>query len=129
MTQPKQTTTRTKEVTIGAISQEAAAAALNTATNLRDASERLTQELVDAGLATQEAGTRATREYLASLAKVRKEWIKKSDEVGEKASSISPSDFDYPFKHEIEELNAGILEGTRKAFEFFAAPLLASTKR
>jgi hypothetical protein len=129
MTQPKQTTARTNEVTVAAISQEAAATALNTATSLRDASEKLTQEFIDAGLATQEAGTRATREYLASLAKVRKEWIKRSDEVSEKAASLSPADIDYSFKSEIEDGNARILEGTRKAFEFFTAPLLASTRR
>ncbi len=129
MTQAKQTTNRTTEVTITALSQEAAATALNTAAVIRDASEKLTQDLIDTSLANHEAGSRATREYLASLAKVRKEWIKKSDDVSEKASSLSPSDIDYPFKREFEELNAGILDGTRKAFEFFTAPLLAATRR
>lgn len=128
MTQAKQTTNRTSEVTIATLSQEAATTALNTAATLRDASEKLTQEFIDTGLATHEASTRATREYLASLAKVRKEWIKKSDEVSEKAASLSPAEFEYPFKREIEEFNAGFVEGTRKTLDFFTAPL-ASTRR
>lgn len=128
MTQAKQTTPA-NEVTIAALSQETAAAAVNTAATLRDASEKLTQEFIDASLTSQEAGTRASREYLASLAKVRKDWIRKSDEVTEKASSLSVSDIDYPLKSEIEELSAGIVEGTRKAFEFWTAPLLTATRR
>lgn len=128
MTQPKQST-KANGITIAVLTQDVTSAALSTVTQLRDASEKLTQEFVEASLSSQEAGGRATREYAGTLFKARQTWIKRAGELTEKAGPISAAEIEYPLKREIEEFHASILEGTKKAFEFFTAPLLAAAKR
>lgn len=129
MTQSKQANNRVEGATITGLSQEAAIATFHAATRVREASEKLAQEFVEASLSSQETGARVAKEYTGSLAKARNEWMKRADDLTEKALSISPSEIDYPWKREIEEFNASVLESTRKAFEFFTAPFLAAAKR
>jgi hypothetical protein len=129
MTQSKQAGNRAEGATITGLSQEAVVSNFHAATRVREASEKLAQEILEASLSSQETGARAAKEYTGSLARARHEWMKKADDLTEKALSISPSGIDYPWKREIEEFNASVLESTKKAFEFFAAPFLAAPKR
>ena len=132
MTQAKQTTNHAAEATeatIADLSHETAITAYHVASRVREASDKLTQELVEASLASHESGARAAREYLGSLAKARQEWSKKAGEVAERALSVSPTAIDYPLTRGIETFNASVLENTKRALEFYTAPFTVAAKR
>lgn len=111
------------------LSQETALAVFHAAVQTRQATDKLVQNLVEVGISYQEASARLTKEYASSLHQARQEWMKMATEATEKMLSVSPTSIEYPFKKEVEEFNANIVEGVKRTYELFAGPFSAVTKR
>ena len=73
------------------LSQETALAAFHAAVQTRQATDRLVQNLMDAGISYQETSTRLAKECAGSLYQARQEWMKKATDVTEKMLSVWPT--------------------------------------
>lgn len=121
--------TETQTSSFAELTQETMLTAFHVATRIRESNEKLAQEIAEASLASQEAGARAAKDYVTGLHKARNEWVKKATEVSEKALSISPASLDFPWRNEVAEWNAQVIEGARRAFDLFTAPFAATARR
>ncbi len=108
------------------LSQQTAVGSLRSAVQAQKAADRMVSALVEAGAASQQAGLNIAVAYVESLNKVRQGWVEQAAEVSEQLLNLSPLEFDYPFRSEVESYNAAILEQSRKAFDVFTAPFRAA---
>lgn len=96
------------------ITKDAAIATMRANLQFQQAANSAAYGFFDAGLSAHNAATSLTKVYLANLDQIQQEYLKKSQELGEKVVQS-----EYPLQHEISEFNARMIEQTRRVFEFF----------
>ena len=111
------------------ISRETSLVTYRAAVETQKAADRMLEKMIEAGTASQEAGLQFGRSYLQTLNQARQGWTSQANQVAERMLTASPSDFEYPFKNEMEQINDGIAQGAKLLFDAFFAPLRAAARR
>ncbi len=129
MAQTKQTTTTEDFTTLVELTRESSVAAFRFAMHAGQATEKLASDMMTANLASREAAYRATKEYATATNQVRQEYVQKSVEVTEKMLAVTPTVGGFPFRKEVEELQAQMMENTKQVFDFFTTPMRTTATR